>query len=163
MFYSYYYYVANSVPISFMSCPYPVNSSNLLEITSHCADKKLYGVNGSRAYIIFGKDVHQVKDMCEIDLVVMTSLPLKIKENVSFSTMHKALLNGFEVSWILPLSNECVLSPIGGYNFCADFPAWLAHALQWILYILWDGIGEYQIVEYIFLYFQLFLSINISL
>ncbi|EYU37099.1 hypothetical protein MIMGU_mgv1a025052mg, partial [Erythranthe guttata] len=37
MFYP--YYVQNSVPIIFMSCPYSVNGSKLLEITSHCAAK----------------------------------------------------------------------------------------------------------------------------
>ncbi|KAL8053621.1 hypothetical protein ABFX02_05G084200 [Erythranthe guttata] len=140
-FYPYYFNVQKRVPISFMSCPYPVNSSNLLEITSHCADKKLYGVNGSRAYIIFGTDVHQVKDMCKIDLVVMTSLRLKIEENVSFSTMHKALLYGFKVSWMLPLYRKCVDIPIGGYNFCGDFPAWLADALQRVVNILSTGIA----------------------
>ncbi|KAL9167298.1 hypothetical protein ABFS82_05G086600 [Erythranthe guttata] len=135
MFYPFHpYNVLESVPISFMSCPYSVNGSKLLEITSHCADKKLYGVNGSRAYIMFGTDLHQIKDMCKIDFVVMTSLPLKIEENVSFSTMHKALLYGSEVSWFLRLYNECVYSPwsIGGryYRFCGYFPAWLVVPLQ---------------------------------
>ncbi|KAL9167273.1 hypothetical protein ABFS82_05G084600 [Erythranthe guttata] len=133
--------VQKSVPISLMSCPYPLNGSKLLEITSHCADRKLYGVNGSRAYIIFGTDLHQVKDMCKIDLVVMTSLPLKIEENVSFSTMHKALLYGFEVSWFLTSDVKCIHSPwppslADKYYFCGDFPAWLAEALQWIVDIL---------------------------
>ncbi|EYU40243.1 hypothetical protein MIMGU_mgv1a020856mg [Erythranthe guttata] len=40
-FYPYYSYVQKSVPISFMSCPYPVNGSKLSEITSHCSDTKL--------------------------------------------------------------------------------------------------------------------------
>ncbi|KAL8053636.1 hypothetical protein ABFX02_05G085700 [Erythranthe guttata] len=142
----YMFFVQNSVPIIFMSCPYSVNGSKLLEITSHCADKKLYGVNGSRAYIMFGTDLHQVKDMCKIDLVVMTSLPLKIEENVSFSTMHKALLYGFDVPWFLPLNYICVYSPwpIGGYHrimFCGDFPAWLADAFQWIVDNLWRSIA----------------------
>ncbi|KAL7150141.1 hypothetical protein ABFS83_05G089900 [Erythranthe nasuta] len=133
-FYPYHSYEPESYPISLMSCPYPVNSSNLLEITSHCADRKLYGVNGSRAYIMFDIDLHKVKDMCKIELMAMTSSPLELEENVSFSTVHKALLYGFEVTWILTLDDKCIYSstpwPIGGYNFCGDFPAWLAEALQ---------------------------------
>ncbi|EYU21072.1 hypothetical protein MIMGU_mgv11b019834mg, partial [Erythranthe guttata] len=39
-FYPYYSYVQKSVPISFMSCPYPVNASKPSEITSHCSDRK---------------------------------------------------------------------------------------------------------------------------
>ncbi|KAL8053617.1 hypothetical protein ABFX02_05G083700 [Erythranthe guttata] len=144
-FYPYYSYVHKRVPISFMSCPYPVNGSKLLEITSHCADRKLYGVNGSRAYIMFGTDLHQVKDMCKIELMAMTSSPLDIEENVSFSTVHKALLYGFEVTWDLTShhNHECVsILPGRYYYLCAgDFPFWLADALQWIVGILWRSIA----------------------
>ncbi|KAL9172135.1 hypothetical protein ABFS82_03G025000 [Erythranthe guttata] len=110
-FYPYYSYVEKSVPISFMSCPYPLN------------------------------DLHQVKDMCKIDLMMMTSLPLKIEENVSFSTMHTALIYGSEVSWALTSYENCVSNIIGGYPFCGDIPVWLADALQWIVYILQAGIA----------------------
>ncbi|KAL8053629.1 hypothetical protein ABFX02_05G085000 [Erythranthe guttata] len=108
-FYPYYSLVPQSVPISLMSCPYPVNSSKLLEITSHsdCSVPANHGLINS--YIMFGRDLHQVKDMCKIDLVVMTSPPLKIGENVSFSTVHKALLYGFEVSWDLNSYDESLI------------------------------------------------------
>ncbi|KAL7150133.1 hypothetical protein ABFS83_05G089300 [Erythranthe nasuta] len=143
-FYPYYSYETESNLISFMSCPYSVNGSKILEITSHCADRKLYGVNGSRAYIMFDTDLHQVKDMCEIDLVVITSLPLKIEENVSFSTVQKALLYGFEVTWDLTShdNHECVsILPAG------DFPAWLADALQRIVDILRRSIDMKKITK----------------
>ncbi|KAL7150132.1 hypothetical protein ABFS83_05G089300 [Erythranthe nasuta] len=150
-FYPYYSYETESNLISFMSCPYSVNGSKILEITSHCADRKLYGVNGSRAYIMFDTDLHQVKDMCEIDLVVITSLPLKIEENVSFSTVQKALLYGFEVTWDLTShdNHECVsILPGRYYNFCAgDFPAWLADALQRIVDILRRSIDMKKITK----------------
>ncbi|KAL2550726.1 Protein kinase domain-containing protein [Forsythia ovata] len=91
-------------PITFMSCPYPVNSSPFLE-TSHC-DNRFYASNASYSstrrytYVKVGYlYVSDVRDMCSIDLIVMTSWPFKDVNNISLSEIHGSLIYGFELSW----------------------------------------------------------------
>ncbi|PIN20708.1 hypothetical protein CDL12_06604 [Handroanthus impetiginosus] len=70
--------------ITFMSCPYRVmNNSVFLLETTHCLNE-----SGSRrhTYIKFGDlNGSYVMNMCRMDLMAMSSLPVKDEENVSLS------------------------------------------------------------------------------
>ncbi|KAL2550736.1 Protein kinase domain-containing protein [Forsythia ovata] len=101
-----------SWPVTFMSCPYPVNSSMFLE-TSHC-DNRFYASNASYSstrrytYVKVGYlNVSDVRDMCSIDLIVMTSWPFKDVNNISLSEIHDSLIYGFELSWYAVKISDC--------------------------------------------------------
>ncbi|KAK4422797.1 hypothetical protein Salat_1862200 [Sesamum alatum] len=107
-----------NTPITLMSCPYPVNSSRWLEI-DHCADRNYSFTdstsNRRRTYVKFGHfNGLDVKDMCRIERIVMTSLPVKDETSFSLSEIHSSLLYGFELSWF---SARC-----GGNCVCFLFP-----------------------------------------
>ncbi|KAL2527430.1 Protein kinase domain-containing protein [Abeliophyllum distichum] len=98
-------------PIIFMSCPYHVNSSMFLE-TSHC-DNRFYASNASYSstrrytYVKVGDlNVSDVRDMCSIDLIVMTSWPFKDVNNILLSEIHGSLIYGFELSWFA-VNSDC--------------------------------------------------------
>ncbi|KAL2550668.1 Protein kinase domain-containing protein [Forsythia ovata] len=101
-----------SWPITFMSCPYPVNSSMFL-VTSHF-DNRFYASNASYSstrrytYVKVGDlNVSDVRDMCSIDLIVMTSWPFKDVNNISLSEIHDSLIYGFELSWYAVKISDC--------------------------------------------------------
>ncbi|KAL2527415.1 PR5-like receptor kinase [Abeliophyllum distichum] len=90
-----------SWPITFMSCPYHVNSSLFLE-TSHCDNRFYASYSSTRRYTyvkVGDLNVSDVRDMCSIDLIVMTSWPFKDVNNISLSEIHGSLIYGFELSW----------------------------------------------------------------
>ncbi|KAL2479175.1 Protein kinase superfamily protein [Forsythia ovata] len=139
-------------PITFMSCPYPVNSSLFLE-TSHC-DNRFYASNASYSstrrytYVKIGHlNVSDVRDMCSIDLIVMTSWPFKDVNNISLSEIHGSLIYGFELSWysvkISYCKNKksCKLCHSGRYYWlCVHFPlkdiifGWIKTVLIFFVY-----------------------------
>ncbi|XP_073127313.1 LEAF RUST 10 DISEASE-RESISTANCEUS RECEPTOR-LIKE PROTEIN KINASE-like 2.1 [Henckelia pumila] len=93
-------------PITFFSCPFPLNDSDHPFIPT---DKYCISSNTSvlrHTYIKVGEYLYaqDVRDLCRIDLVVMTSSTLiydHYQENydLSFSEIHHSLLYGFELSW----------------------------------------------------------------
>ncbi|PIN08506.1 Serine/threonine protein kinase [Handroanthus impetiginosus] len=89
--------------ITFMSCPSRVSNPLLLE-TTQCFDRHSgFDIeNRSYTYLKFGHlNAAYVMDMCRIDLMVMTSLPIKDeKSTFSLSEIHSSLLYGFELSWL---------------------------------------------------------------
>ncbi|KAI3453587.1 hypothetical protein Pfo_010250 [Paulownia fortunei] len=113
--------------IAFMSCPYQVNNSPLLEAV-HCVHKN-YGFNESnrrRTYIKFGElNGSYIMDMCTIELMVMTSLPLKDEKNVTISEIHSSLLYGFELSWSIVRCDGGILGDIS-----CGMPYWAVKAFN---------------------------------
>ncbi|KAL2550689.1 uncharacterized protein Fot_12219 [Forsythia ovata] len=106
------YYAELNWPITFMRCPYPVNSSPFLE-TSHC-DNRFYASNASYSstrrytYVKVGHlNVSDVRDMCSIYLIVMTSWPFKDVNNISLSEIHGSLIYGFDLSWYAVKISYC--------------------------------------------------------
>ncbi|KAL8481809.1 hypothetical protein ACS0TY_028088 [Phlomoides rotata] len=92
--------------INLMSCPYPLKNSSLLtELPTDCGK----GDGSSRhTYIKVGNmNVTEVKDLCRIELIVMTSWMFKDLKNVSFSEIHNSLLYGFELSWLSFRCGKC--------------------------------------------------------
>ncbi|KAL3645668.1 hypothetical protein CASFOL_010848 [Castilleja foliolosa] len=91
--------------LTFMSCPYPVKNSLLLEVSAADCGHRNYGFNNSGSkytYIKYGDfNGSYIMDNCTIDLKVLVShLPLKDAEkSVSLSEIHSSLLYGFELSW----------------------------------------------------------------
>lgn len=82
------------LPINFLRCPHPLkNSSLFIEITSDCAsDSRGY------AYIKVGHmDASDLTEMCQVEVIVMTSWKFKDLKNVSLSEIHDSLLYGFEL------------------------------------------------------------------
>ncbi|KAL0409505.1 UNVERIFIED_CONTAM: hypothetical protein Sradi_1884900 [Sesamum radiatum] len=113
--------------ITFMSCPYPVNNSLFLEV-DHCA-KRNYSFMGStsdrrRTYIKFGRlNGSYVMDMCKIEGIVMSSLPVKDEKSLSLSEIHSSLLYGFELSWFNALCGgkcRCYLDRTGAKCYPSD-------------------------------------------
>ncbi|GFP91890.1 hypothetical protein PHJA_001333100 [Phtheirospermum japonicum] len=90
--------------LTFMSCPYPVNNSLLLEVAAADCGHRNYGFNKSdskHTYIKYGElNGSYIMDNCTVDLIVlMNPLPLKAEKSVSLSEIHSSLLYGFELSW----------------------------------------------------------------
>ncbi|CAI9762476.1 unnamed protein product [Fraxinus pennsylvanica] len=101
-----------ALPITFVSCPYPFNSSVFSE-TARCSHK-VYASNDSNSstrrytYVKAGDlNVTDVRDMCSIDIIVMTSWPFKDANNLSLSEIRGSLLYGFELSWFTVNSSIC--------------------------------------------------------
>ncbi|EYU21044.1 hypothetical protein MIMGU_mgv1a018861mg, partial [Erythranthe guttata] len=100
-------------PITFISCPYPVNNSQhslLLDTSQYCS----VGFNESNSrhkYIKFGPlNGSSIMDMCRIDLMVMTSLNLTYKNEglvlSNLSQVHSCLIYGFELSVLISQCGE---------------------------------------------------------
>ncbi|XP_073019469.1 uncharacterized protein [Primulina eburnea] len=97
-------------PVTFLSCPDPMNDP-LFTGTNKCVSSSSNTSNIHRhTYIKSGDmDPRDLGDMCRIDLVVMTSLPLvyeAAKNDISLLKIHESLLYGFELSWSVALC-EC--------------------------------------------------------
>ncbi|EYU40253.1 hypothetical protein MIMGU_mgv1a023815mg, partial [Erythranthe guttata] len=111
----YAFYLTKTWPITFISCPYPVNNTQhslLLDTSQYCAD----GFNESNSrhkYIKFGPlNGSSIMDMCRIDRMVMTSLDLTYKNEglvlSNLSQVHSCLIYGFELSvFILHCRSYC--------------------------------------------------------
>ncbi|KAL2235949.1 UNVERIFIED_CONTAM: hypothetical protein Sindi_1327100 [Sesamum indicum] len=119
--------------ITFMSCPYPVNSSGLLEI-DHCSSRNnsfIDSTNRRRTYIKFGPlNSSYVMDMCTIERIVMTSMPVKDEESLSLSEIHSSLLYGFELSWIMCAGTIAESSTIRALCYYAEVQC-IAFASPW--------------------------------
>ncbi|CAA2996335.1 LEAF RUST 10 DISEASE-RESISTANCE LOCUS RECEPTOR-LIKE PROTEIN KINASE-like [Olea europaea subsp. europaea] len=118
-------------PITFMSCPYPVHSSFFLE-TAHCGNRVFDSNASTRRYTyvnVGDLNASDVRDMCSIDLIVMTSWPFKDVNHLSLSDIHSSLLYGFELSWFTATLSCCkkekdcnIYSFTGGSaRFCSDY------------------------------------------
>ncbi|EYU21068.1 hypothetical protein MIMGU_mgv1a024005mg, partial [Erythranthe guttata] len=89
-------------PITFISCPYPVNKN----------DKHSFNESNSRhKYIKFGPlNGSSMMDLCRIDLIVMTSLNLTYNNEgfvlSDLSQVHRCLIYGFELSWFIVLCRD---------------------------------------------------------
>ncbi|CAA2957640.1 LEAF RUST 10 DISEASE-RESISTANCE LOCUS RECEPTOR-LIKE PROTEIN KINASE-like [Olea europaea subsp. europaea] len=98
-----------SWPITLMSCPYPINSAFFLE-TVHCGNR-VFDSNASHrrhTYIKAGNlNASDVREMCSIDLIVMTSWPFKDVNNLLLSDIHSSLLYGFQLSWFTVTISYC--------------------------------------------------------
>ncbi|KAH6837413.1 hypothetical protein C2S53_015635 [Perilla frutescens var. hirtella] len=144
--------------VTIMSCPYPVNNSLLLEISTPCADRN-YGFNKTHRYVKFGElNGSYVKEMCTIELMTMTSSPLNEEESVSLSEIHSSLLYGFELSWFIALcERHCVncwfdgkqtmceySCSIGFWEIpCGGMPFWFSFAVSGITWIIELAIGQF--------------------
>ncbi|CAA3008025.1 Hypothetical predicted protein [Olea europaea subsp. europaea] len=101
-------------PITLMSCPYPINSSFFLE-TAHCGNRVFDSNASTRRYTyvnVGNLDASDVRDMCSIDLIVMTSWPFKDVNNLSLSDIHGSLLYGFELSWSWPTATGFTINDV---------------------------------------------------
>ncbi|CAK9172987.1 unnamed protein product [Ilex paraguariensis] len=92
-------------PVTFLNCPYPVDSPPYLEI-GQCING-VYTTNSSfssssriHSYVIVsGLMAAEVRERCSIELMVMTSWAFKDNNNISFSDIYDAMEYGFELSW----------------------------------------------------------------
>lgn len=50
-----------------------------------------------------------MRDLYSIELMVMTSFPVKDDANLSFSEIHDALTYGFELSWLEVNRKSCAV------------------------------------------------------
>nr|GMD51664.1 rust resistance kinase Lr10-like isoform X1 [Ipomoea batatas] len=91
-----------TVPIIFLSCPFPVKSSTFVEMTKECWNKSTESSWGY-AYAKLGSlNASDLRISCRVELITMTSW--RIQENVSSQKVslveiHDALMYGFELSW----------------------------------------------------------------
>ncbi|XP_073311080.1 uncharacterized protein [Primulina huaijiensis] len=107
-------------PITFFSCPFPLNYSPIIP-TDRCVSSSSNTSILRHTYIkvgdLYAKDV---RDLCTIDLVVMTSSALihDDRENsLSFSEIHDSLLYGFELSWSnVYCSQMCNVHEVCGFD-----------------------------------------------
>ncbi|XP_065868110.1 rust resistance kinase Lr10-like [Euphorbia lathyris] len=84
--------------IVFMKCDNPVNSVKYVE-TAPC-------VNRSYSYVMDNfTSVADVENSCSVELMVVSRLPARVGENVSFREIHSDLVYGF-VIWWNPISCE---------------------------------------------------------
>ncbi|GFP85124.1 hypothetical protein PHJA_000656200 [Phtheirospermum japonicum] len=114
--------------ITFMTCPFPVNNSLLLKVAAADCGHENYGYNESdkkHTYIRFGYlNGTCIMDMCTINLMVMTSLPLKgAEKSVSISEIHNSLLYGFQLSWAnVACGSKCMGCSFDGKRaVCVDY------------------------------------------
>ncbi|PIN27098.1 hypothetical protein CDL12_00156 [Handroanthus impetiginosus] len=102
--------------ITFLSCAYPASDSALLvDISQDCFNQS--GNYTRHTYIKFGYfgEPYVMDIKCRIDLVTLSSLPVKDENNVSLSEIHSSLLYGVELgffAWELiscPIECSCSL------------------------------------------------------
>ncbi|XP_022844096.1 LEAF RUST 10 DISEASE-RESISTANCE LOCUS RECEPTOR-LIKE PROTEIN KINASE-like 2.4 [Olea europaea var. sylvestris] len=128
-------------PITFMSCPYPVNSSFFLE-TAHCGNRVFDSNDSTRRYTyvnVGNLNASDVRDMCSIDLIVMTSWPFKDVNHLSLSDIHSSLLYGFELSWFTATISRCKKEKDcnicsftrGSAHFCSGF------SINYMIYVIY--------------------------
>ncbi|KAL8550832.1 hypothetical protein ACS0TY_000057 [Phlomoides rotata] len=98
-----------AVPINFMSCPHPLNYSSLFTDANDCANRdRVLDASSRHTYIKVGHmNASDVRDMCRIDMIVMTSWKFEDLKNVSISEIHESLLYGFELSWLRYPCSKC--------------------------------------------------------
>ncbi|KAL3645691.1 hypothetical protein CASFOL_010871 [Castilleja foliolosa] len=112
--------------LTFISCPYPVNKSLLLDFALAGCGHRNYGFNrtgSNHTYIKYGKlKGSYIMDNCSIDLnVPVTPLPLKdADKSLSLSEIHSSLLYGFQLSWIDAHCYEIKCMELDGFSCYFD-------------------------------------------
>ena len=95
-----------SKPIYSIKCPYRVNSPLYVD-----AAPCINGTSSNSTTFSYLKFGHMksldLRDFCSIELMVMTSWPVKDESNLTFSDIRNALLYGFELSWFNFLCGSC--------------------------------------------------------
>ncbi|KAM7478006.1 hypothetical protein LguiA_026219 [Lonicera macranthoides] len=99
-----------------INCPYWMNSPLYVDAAPCIHGTGSNSTTTSFSYLKFGQmKSSDLRDSCSIELMGMTSWPVKDEFNLSFSDIRNALLYGFELSWFDVLSCK---SCRGKYNSC---------------------------------------------
>ncbi|WCJ36823.1 PR5-like receptor kinase [Euphorbia peplus] len=78
--------------VVFLKCDNPVNSIKYVEIAP-CVDRRF-------DYVIDNfSSVAEVEDKCSVEVMVLSPLPARVGENVSFEEIRRDLVYGFEIWW----------------------------------------------------------------
>ncbi|KDP22159.1 hypothetical protein JCGZ_25990 [Jatropha curcas] len=86
--------------IVFFKCSKPVNSPLYVD-TAPC-------INGNYSYVMDNfSSITDVENSCRVDLMVLSLLPPRVGENVSYTDIYSDLAYGFELSWHLVICEMC--------------------------------------------------------
>jgi len=75
----------------FMKCANPVKSPLYMD-TAPC-------INGTNSYVLIEANLSYVENLCKVELIAMSSLPIKDYRNISYMDIHNRLVYGFELWW----------------------------------------------------------------
>jgi hypothetical protein len=120
--------------VVFVMCENPVNSPFYLEVSTcfsiNGSDSE-YSSNSSKTYRyvkVGGKEPTDVEDSCQIERMVLTSLPGNDNRPISCSDVRKELVYGFELSWLQVMCGSCGSGYcyLDGKNImCTSDPFWI--------------------------------------
>lgn len=127
----YSYFFEWNVPITFISCLAPVNSSEYVE-GPLCGNRSRNFSRPSRiySYLMVGyRHLSDVEELCTIDRVVWTSGRKGMKDNSSLAAIYDYMARGVELSWYRALCRECEgrdrdCSLEGNRIICKNYCAW---------------------------------------
>ncbi|XP_033510174.1 rust resistance kinase Lr10-like [Nicotiana tomentosiformis] len=96
-------YHDRNIPIIYVNCLAPVNSSRYVETTFCGSKNKTYFSNSSQShsYVAIGQDmsVSDLAENCSVEMVAWASARGLSGDNTSLSNIQAALAYGFEFSW----------------------------------------------------------------
>ncbi|KAJ6373629.1 hypothetical protein OIU78_029331 [Salix suchowensis] len=75
----------------FMKCANPVKSPLYVD-TAPC-------INGTNSYVLVVANFSYVENLCKVELIAMSSLPIIDYRNISYMDIHNRLVYGFEIWW----------------------------------------------------------------
>jgi hypothetical protein len=74
----------------FMKCANPVKSPFYVN-TAPC-------INGTYSYVLIKSNITYVENLCKLELIAISSMPIKDYRNISYMDIHNRLAYGFELS-----------------------------------------------------------------
>ncbi|XP_055826228.1 uncharacterized protein LOC129894552 [Solanum dulcamara] len=96
-------YHDRNIPIIYINCLAPVNSSRYVETTFCGSQHKTPFSNSSQShsYIAIGQDmsISDLAENCSVEMMALASSQGLSRDNTSLSGIHAALTYGFELSW----------------------------------------------------------------
>nr|GMD55077.1 rust resistance kinase Lr10-like isoform X1 [Ipomoea batatas] len=111
-----------TVPIIFLSCPFPMKSSTFVETTKECWNNKSrsgrnnnapFYPSAGHAYVKLGTlNASDLRISCRVEVITMTSWRIQENNvssqinNISVLEIHDALTYGFELSWFPALCDQ---------------------------------------------------------
>lgn len=103
-------YSDSNVPLAFIQRLKPVHSSRYVDV-SFCSDRNnSSSVNSSKIYryIVVGNELTlaDLEVSCSVDTVIRSARSYPTVES-SLTSIHEALVYGFELSWIYSLCSDC--------------------------------------------------------
>ncbi|KAL3521626.1 hypothetical protein ACH5RR_019775 [Cinchona calisaya] len=99
-------YLDLNIPLTFINCVAPVNSSRYVDIKL-CTNTS--SSSRTHSYIVSGNDLSlsDLEESCSVELVTWVARLPNTDDYASLSRIHEALTNGIELYWYYSLCSGC--------------------------------------------------------